>query len=111
MAKSNGWLPGLDGRAVFVNSDYQALNYLLQSAEGITCKAAVSYAMNKIEAEGLDAYPTLFYHDEQAWVVREDQAERVKEILEESFREGPKAFGVEIMDGEGEIGSNYAEVH
>ena len=111
MAKRQGWLPGLDGRAVFVQSDYQALNYLLQAAEGVTCKAAVSYAMNKIEAEGLDAYPTLFYHDEQAWVVREDQADRVKEILEESFREGPKLFGVDIMDGEGEIGNNYAEVH
>ena len=111
LARKQGWLPGLDGRAVFVSSDYQSLNYLLQAAEGITCKAAVSYAMNKIEAEGLDAYPTLFYHDEQAWVVREDQAERVKEILEESFREGPKLFGVDIMDGEGCIGDNYAQVH
>ena len=83
----------------------------MQSAEGLTCKAAVSYAMNKIKEEGIDAYPTLFYHDEQAWVVKEDQAERVKEILEESFREGPKLFGVTIMDGEGCIGDTYAAVH
>ena len=111
VAKQNGWIPGLDGRRVYINSDYQSLNYLLQSAEGITCKAAISYAMNKIKEEGIDAYPTLFYHDEQAWVVKEDQAERVKEILEESFREGPKLFGVTIMDGEGCIGDTYAAVH
>ena len=109
--KANGTILALDGRKVFVGQDYQCLNYLLQSAEGLTCKAAVSYAMNKIKEEGLDAYPTLFYHDEQAWVVKEDQAERVKEILEESFREGPKLFGVTIMDGEGCIGDTYAAVH
>ena len=108
---SGGSIPALDGRRVYVGQDYQCLNYLLQSAEGLTCKAAVSYAMNKIREEGIDAYPTLFYHDEQAWVVKEDQAERVKEILVESFREGPKVFGVTIMDGEGCIGNNYAEVH
>ena len=109
--QQDGTIPALDGRKVYVGQDYQCLNYLLQSAEGLTCKAAVSYAMGKIKEEGIDAYPTLFYHDEQAWVVREDQAERVKEILEESFREGPKVFGVTIMDGEGCIGNSYAEVH
>ena len=109
--KQGGYILALDGRKVFVGSDYQCLNYLLQSAEGLTCKAAVSYAMNKIKEEGLDAYPTLFYHDEVAYVAKEEHAERVKEILEESFREGPKLFGVTIMDGEGSIGQTYADVH
>ena len=108
---NRGYLPGLDGRKVFTPKDYQALNYLLQAAEAVTCKAAISYAMNKIKEEGLDAEPRLFYHDEQAWSVAEGDAERVKEILEESFRDGPKLFGVEVMDGEGCIGENYAEVH
>ena len=111
LVKRNGWLPALDGRAVYVNNDYQALNYLLQSAEGLTCKAAVSYAMAKIQEEGISAEPRLFYHDEMAWECKETDAERVKEILEESFREGPKTFGVDIMDGEGSIGNCYAEVH
>ena len=111
LVKHQGWLPGLDGRAIFVGSDFQALNYLLQAAEAVTCKAAVSYAMNKIQAEELNAYPALFYHDEQAWVVAAEDADRVKEILEESFREGPKSFGVTIMDGEGQIGQTYADVH
>lgn len=107
-----GWIHGLDGRPVFVNSEHQCLNYLLQSAEGITCKAAVSYQMQKIKEEGLRAMPRIFYHDETAWTVHPDDADRVGEILKESFKEAPRWFGVECMDG-GDyiIGQTYADVH
>ena len=107
-----GCIPGLDGRKIFARSDYQVLNYLLQTTEGITCKASLSYAMNKIKEEKLDAYPAIFYHDEQAWIASEQDSKRVGEILQESFREAPKWFGVECMDGgDYVIGNSYAEVH
>ena len=106
------WIPGLDGRMVFTPSEHQALNYLLQSAEGITCKAAISYQMEKIKEEGLRASPRLFYHDESAWCVHPDDAERVGQILKESFAEGPKIVGVDCMDGGDPcIGGSYADVH
>ena len=107
----DSFIPGLDGRRVYVGSAHQSLNYLLQSAEAITCKAAVGYAMQKIEEEQLDAYPVIFYHDEMAWVAKEEQAERVKEICIEAFREAPKQFNVKCMDGDGVIGNCYADVH
>ena len=106
-----GYIPALDGRKLYTPQPYQTLNYLLQGCEALTCKSAVAYQMKKIKEENLDAYPTMFYHDETAWVASDKDAERVKEILVESFREGPKAFGVQIMDGDGSIGANYAEVH
>ena len=107
-----GWFHALDGRPVFADSDHQCLNYLLQAAEGITCKAAISYQMEKIREEGLRAEPRLFYHDESAWVAHPDDADRVGEILQESFREAPKAFGVTIMDGGAYVkGQSYADVH
>jgi len=107
-----GWFHGLDGRPVFADSDHQCLNYLLQTAEAITCKAAVSYQMEKIREENLRAEPRLFYHDETAWVAHPDDADRVGEILQESFREAPKAFGVDIMDGGAYVkGQSYADVH
>ena len=108
----DGWFPALDGRPIFANSDHQCLNYLLQSAEGITCKAALSYSMRKINEEQLRAEPRLFYHDEIAYVAHPDDSARVGEILQESFREAPKTFGVECMDG-GDyiIGESYADVH
>ena len=107
-----GCIPGLDGRKIYARSDYQVLNYLLQTTEGITCKAALSYAMNKIKEEKLNAYPAIFYHDEQAWIASDKDSNRVGEILQESFREAPKWFGVECMDGgDYVIGNSYAEVH
>jgi DNA polymerase-1 len=104
-------IPALDGRRVYIDSSHKALNYLLQSAEGITCKAAVSYTMAKFKEENIDARPLVFYHDEQEWAVREDQATRAAEIMAESFREAPKWFGVECMDGEALIGDNWYDVH
>ena len=111
-AAGDAWIPGLDGRPVFCSSDHQSLNYLLQSAEGITCKAAISYQMEHIKKEGLRAEPRLFYHDESAWCVHPDDAVRVGEILKESFAEGPKMFGVTCMDGgDPMFGHSYAAVH
>ena len=77
----------------------------------MTTKSAVAYQMKKIKCEGLDAEPRLYYHDEVAWSVADKDADRVLEILVESFAEGPKNVGVDIMAGEGSIGNNYAEVH
>ena len=111
-ASGEGWFPGLDGRPVFVSGEYQALNYLLQTAEGITCKSALSYSMNKIDEEGLRAEPRLFYHDEIAYVAHPDDADRVGEILQESFKKGPEMFGVTCMEGgDYVIGNSYADVH
>jgi len=106
-----GCFPALDGRLVYPESGHQALNYLLQAFEAITCKAALVYAFEKMDEEGLDYYPTLFMHDEIAFVVRDDQAERGLEIAVEAMREGPKMFGVDIMDGDGSVGTSYADVH
>ena len=104
-------IPALDGRSIYVGQDYQCLNYLLQACEAVTCKAAVSWAMDKIKEEGLRAEPRLFYHDEQQWVAHEDDAQRVSEILASSFKHGPEVFGVSIMDGEAKIGKNLSETH
>ena len=107
-----GWFCALDGRPVFASSAHQTLNYLLQSAEGITCKAALSHAWRKIREEGLRAEPRLFYHDEFAFQSHPDDADRVGEILKESFEEGPKEFNVFTMDGGNyQIGDSYAAVH
>ena len=106
-----GYVPGLDGRRVYTPQPYQTLNYLLQSCEAITTKSALAYQMQMIKKEKLDAQPRLYYHDEVAWSVAEKDAERVLKILTDSFAEGPKNVGVEIMAGEGTIGNTYADVH
>ena len=44
-------------------------------------------------------------------MVREDQAERAAELCKKAFAEGPKLFGVTIMDGDSKIGNNWYDVH
>lgn len=104
-------IPALDGRRIYLDSGHKALNYLLQSAEGITCKAAVAYTMEKFKEESIDARPLIFYHDEMQWAVKEEHAERAAEIMAESFREAPKWYDVVCMDGESMIGNNWFETH
>jgi DNA polymerase-1 len=107
-----GWVKGLDGRPIFVEGSHQVLNYLLQTAEGITCKAACAYTLDKIKEEGLRAKPRIFYHDEAAFTCHPEDADRVGQILQEAFREAPKWFGIECMDGgDYVVGSSYADVH
>ena len=104
-------IPALDGRRIYLDSGHKALNYLLQSAEGITCKAAVAYTMDKFKEEGIDARPLIFYHDEMQWAVKNEHTERASEIMAESFREAPKWYGVTCMDGEALVGNNWFETH
>ena len=41
----------------------------------------------------------------------ECSAEQVKDISVEAFKEAPKEVGVMCMDGDGQIGDSYADVH
>ena len=106
-----GYIPAVDGRKIYTESGHKALNYLLQSCEAVTCKAAVAYMRKKFKEENLDVHPLIWYHDEVQLDAAEKDAKRVAEIAAEAFREAPKQFGVNIMDGESLIGDNWYETH
>jgi DNA polymerase I-like protein with 3'-5' exonuclease and polymerase domains len=66
----------------------------------------------RLTEEGIDFKHLLFYHDDHTVEVREDQAERAREIIMECFEEAPKEYGVNIMTcGDCKIGDNYFSVH
>jgi len=109
--KGNGWVRGLDGRIVFVGSGHQVLNYVLQTAEGITCKAAAVYMQDEMRKRRIPHYFALHYHDEFAIVVPEQFEQEVKELSIEAFTEAPKWFGINCMGGDAHTGKTYAEVH
>ena len=80
--------------------------------EGISCKAALSYSMAEIDRLGLRAEPRLFYHDELAYTCHPDDADQVGRILQESFKEAPKWFNIDCMDGGNYVkGNTYADIH
>ena len=109
--KEYAYISGIDGRMIFVESEHQLLNYLLQTLEGITCKAAAVYLKEKLVEAGIEHKFLLHYHDELAVQVNPEDAERVRLMAEEAFIEAPKKFGVMCMGGAGQIGHVYADIH
>ena len=109
------WIPAVDGRRIYIDSPHKALNYLLQSCESVTCKAAVAYFMREAEKRGYEMgvhwNPLIFYHDEFEFECPEEIAEELRVLAQESFREAPKEFGVMIMDGASKLGDTWYDVH
>ena len=106
-----GYIPSLSGNRIYVDSFHKLLVYLLQACEKITCGAALMLTMQKFEEEHIPYYPCIMMHDEFQALVPEEYAERALEIGVESFREGPKLFGIDIMNGDGKIGNNWYDTH
>ena len=68
-------------------------------------------AMERMEAEGIPYIPSIFYHDEIDFQVPEEFAERAAQIGKQAFVDGPKLFGIQIMDGDAKIGNTWYDVH
>ena len=96
---------------MYVDSAHKLLVYLLQGAEKITCATALMVTAEKLEEEGIPYQPLILMHDENQFMVPQEYALRAKEIGAASFREGPKIYGINIMDGDGKIGNNWEETH
>jgi DNA polymerase-1 len=109
--KDKAFIRGIDGRIVFASSEHQLLNYLLQTLEGVTCKAAAVYLKRKLVERNIPHYFVIHYHDEVAVVTKDEYAVEVSELAVEAFTEAPKWFGVTCMSGEAKEGKNYADVH
>lgn len=109
--KDNAWIRGIDGRVIFVGSPHQLLNYLLQTLEGITCKAAIVWLKEELDKRMIPYTFYLHYHDELAVGVPDIYAEEVRKLSIESFTQAPKEFGVMCMNGDAHTGKTYAEVH
>lgn len=107
----DGYIPSLAGNRIYVDSFHKLLVYLLQSAEKITCSAALMLTMERLEKENIPYIPCIYYHDEIDFMVPEEFAERAAAIGKQAFADGPKLFGITIMDGGAKIGNNWYEIH
>jgi len=99
------------GNRIYVDSPHKLLVYLLQSTEKITCSSSLATIVEKLEEENIEYIPLIYMHDEVQFMVKEKDAVRAAEIGIEGFREGPKKFGITIMDGSSKIGMNWEETH
>lgn len=107
----DGYIPSIAGNRIYVDSFHKLLVYLLQSAEKATCASALMLTMDRLEKAGIPYIPCIFYHDEIDFQVPAEHAEEAAKIGKQAFADGPKLFGIQIMDGGAKIGANWYEVH
>lgn len=106
-----GYIMSIADNRIYVDSFHKLLVYLLQATEKATCSAALALTMEGLEREGIPYIPLIYYHDEIDFMVPDEHKERAAAIGKESFKEGPKLYGINIMDGESKTGVNWLEIH
>lgn len=117
LAERDGYLPGLDGRRLFVRSSHAALNTLLQSAGALVMKLALVYWHEDMWAAGLkrnvDYKQVLWVHDEfQAECNTQQIAEECGQRMVNAIRRVEQGFNLRCpLDGEYKTGKNWKDTH
>jgi len=107
-----GFVPGLDGRKIWVRSEHAALNSLLQGAGAIVMKKALVLLADKIKDNKWNAKFVANVHDEWQIEAAEAHADEVGRAARQSIIEAGEHFKLRCpLDGEYKIGRNWAETH
>ena len=111
-AAGSGYVPGLDGRRVWVRSEHAALNSLLQSAGAIVMKQALVIFHNKAFENKWKIKLVANVHDEFQLETAERYGTIVGEAMVQSIVEAGEHFNLRCpMAGEYKIGRNWRETH
>jgi DNA polymerase-1 len=113
----NGWIRGLDGRPIFIESEHAILVYMLQSDEAITMAAAyiILYKrlINKGYVWGKDWAYVCWYHDEYTIECNEEYADDIKVMAEQAIADAGAFFKLDHCPqvGDAEVGKNWYDIH
>jgi DNA polymerase I-like protein with 3'-5' exonuclease and polymerase domains len=109
---SKGYVPGLDGRKIWVRSEHAALNSLLQGAGAIVMKKALVILDEKFRRNKIDAKFVVNVHDEFQIECNKDIADVVGKAAVQSIKEAGIAYNLRCpLDGEYKVGRNWRETH
>jgi DNA polymerase I-like protein with 3'-5' exonuclease and polymerase domains len=107
-----GYVPGLDGRKIWVRSEHAALNSLLQGAGAIVMKKALCLFYNKCKENSWPIKLVANVHDEIQLETSDKYATIVGEAAVQSIVEAGEHFGLRCpLNGEYKIGRNWRETH
>lgn len=111
VVRKQGYITGLDGRAIPVHSLHTALNTLLQGAGAVVGKIWINF-IHDGEFNGDEAGQVVYVHDEVQWEARPALADAVGEHICNAAIETGKALGLLIpLAAEYKVGNNWAETH
>jgi DNA polymerase I-like protein with 3'-5' exonuclease and polymerase domains len=109
---AKGWVPGLDGRRIWVRSEHAALNSLLQGAGAIVMKKALVLFNDKIKANKWPVKLVANVHDEFQFECPQSIAEDAGKAARMSIIEAGVCYNLRCpLDGEYKIGRNWRETH
>jgi DNA polymerase I len=107
-----GYVPGLDGRKIQVRSQHSALNSLLQGCGAIIAKQWCVEMHRRFREQGIDVQQVAFVHDEIQVETKEDDGQRVADIMVESAKQAGITLGFRCpVDAEAKIGYNWFDTH
>jgi DNA polymerase-1 len=112
MAAERGYLIGLDGRRLGIESEHKALSVYLQGGETVVMRLANVFWQNVAKKNDMDFRQVVWVHDEWQTEVLTNQADELGKIQVQSIRDAGLAFNLNCpLDGEYKIGGNWAETH
>jgi len=109
---SGGTLPSLDGRRLRVRSEHAALNTLLQGAGAVVMKQALVLLADRLSTYNIPHKLVANVHDEFQIEVPEFFANNVGKAAVSAIREAGDVLELRCpLDGEYNVGNNWAETH
>ena len=116
MEYRDGYIIGLDGRRIYIDSEHKVLVYTLQSDEAIHMASAYCVFYKRMADAGYrigkDYGPLIWMHDEIQVEARPELAKEIGEALCEAIKWAGEYYRISVPHG-GEylIGDNWYETH
>lgn len=109
---SKGFVPGLDGRKIWVRSEHSAVNSLLQGAGAIVMKQALVLLDEKLRKSKVWYGFCANVHDEWQIETKEKDGELVGQLAVQSIQEAGSLLGLRCpVTGEFNIGKTWRDTH
>lgn len=111
-----GFIVGIDGRMIPIQSKHVALNYLLQSAGAIAMKKALVLLYNRLSDAGWvigeDYAFVLNVHDEIQAEVRPKLVDEYSKFAIEAIQQAGEYYTFNCpLDGDAKVGNNWSDTH
>lgn len=107
-----GYVPGLDGRKIWVRSEHAALNSLLQGAGAIVMKQALVLLEKHLLRAGVFYKFVANVHDEWQIETKPEMADTVGKLAVQSIKEAGEHFQLRCpLDGEYKYGRTWRDTH
>lgn len=109
---SKGFVPGLDGRKIWVRSEHSAVNSLLQGAGAIVMKQALVLLDQELRKKKIWYGFCVNVHDEWQIETKEKDGELVGKLAVQSIQKAGELLGLRCpVTGEFNIGKTWRDTH